>query len=165
MMNAKRIMQGLMYAILALFLVTGIINCGGGSSGPSQVKAPIDMIKDFIAKHTTMVDTSLVDLYARDEQPRVAAMIQKTIDEKKAAGELDKLQNSSFDFSNLLIAVVGEKEAYVDDQPTKLIKVSVSGSYEMKSDDSAKTIQADETIILEMVDNGWRVTEKVNPWS
>ena len=112
-----------------------------------------------------MVDASLVDYYFAAEQPTVAAAIQKAIDEKWAAGELEKLQNTAFDFSNLQIAVVGEKEEYVDDQPTKLIKVSVSGSYIMKQDNSEQTITANDTIILGMVDNTWKVTEKINPWS
>jgi len=118
----------------------------------------------FIAKHETMIDSSLVNFYVTEEQPTVAAAVQRTIDEKKAAGELSKLQNATFDFSNLQISVVGEKEAYVNDIPTKVIKVSVSGSYTMKQESGIATIPADETIILEMVDNNWKVTEKVNPW-
>jgi hypothetical protein len=74
-------------------LVGSIINCGGGSSaGPSQVQAPKILIQDFIAKHDTMVDKSLVDFYVADEQPSVAAAVDRSIGEKKAAGELDKLQ-------------------------------------------------------------------------
>jgi hypothetical protein len=155
----------LSHSILALFLVANIINCGGSSSGPAQVQAPKALIQDFIAKHEIMVDASLVDYYIAAEQPTVAAAIQKAIDEKSAAGELEKLQNTAFDFSNLQIAVVGEKEEYVDDQPTKLIKVSVSGSYIMKQDNSEQTITANDTIILGMVDNTWKVTEKIKPWS
>jgi hypothetical protein len=137
--NTVKFTKGLLYLILALFLVGSIINCGGGSSsGPVQVQAP----KAFIA-----------------------AAIKRTIEEKKAAGELENLQSATFDFSNLQIAVVGEKEDYVDDQPTKLVKVSVSGSYMIKQESSTKTIQADETIIFATVGNTWKVTEKVNPWS
>ena len=156
-----------MYSVLALFLVGSIINCGGGSSaGPSQVQAPKVLIQDFIAKQETMVDKSLVDFYVTDEQPSVAAAIEKTIDEKQVAGELDKLQHATFDFSNLEIAVVGEEEAYINDEPKKVIKVSVSGSYIMKQEDGDKTIAADDTIILlEMIANQWKVTERINPWS
>ena len=99
--------------------------------GLSQVQAPKALIQDFVAKHGIMVDTSLVDFYVADEQPTVAAAVQKAIDEKKAAGELQKLQNATFDFSNMKIAVVGEKEVFVHDEPTKVFKVSVSGSYSM----------------------------------
>ncbi|MDH3866782.1 MAG: hypothetical protein OES39_06775, partial [Desulfobulbaceae bacterium] len=76
------------------------------------------------------------------------------------------LQHATFDFSNLQIAVVGEKEAYINDEPKKIIKVTVSGSYIMKQEDGDKTIAANDTIILlEMVDNKWKVTERINPWS
>jgi hypothetical protein len=154
-----------MHSLLALFLAGSILNCGGGSSaGPSQVQAPKALIQDFVAKHGIMVDTSLVDFYVADEQPTVAAAVQKAIDEKKAAGELQKLQSATFDFSNMKIAVVGEKEVFVHDEPTKVIKVSVSGSYSMTHENNTAIIPADKTIILELVDNNWKVTEKVNPW-
>ena len=105
-----------MYSVLALFLVGSIINCGGGSStGSAQVQAPTILIQDFIAKHETMVDKSLVDFYVTDEQPFVAAAVDRRIGEEKVAGELDKLQHATFDFSNFQIAVVGEKEAYIND--------------------------------------------------
>jgi hypothetical protein len=65
----------------------------------------------------------------------------------------------------LQIAVVGQKEDYIEDQPTKLIKVSVSGSYIMNQADNSTTIPADETVILGFVDNNWKVTERINPWS
>lgn len=168
-MEKSRVLNGtrvLLYAIAALILMGGIINCGGGSSaGPAQVQAPKALIQNFVAKHDTMVDESLVGFYVADEQPTVAAAVQKTIGEKKASGELAKLQQASFDFSNMQIAVVGEKEAYVNDQPTKVIKVSVSGSYIMKHENNNTTIPADKTIILEMVNNTWKVTERNNPWS
>ena len=157
--------KGIFYTVLALFLVGSMISCGGSSSGPAQVQAPTALIQDYVAKHGTMIDTSLADFYLTDEQPSVTAAIKRSIDEKKASGELEKLQNATFDFSNLQIAVIGEKEDYVDDSPTKLFKVSVSGSYLMKQESTTKTIQADETIIFANVGNTWKVTEKLNPWS
>ena len=164
--NIIRVTKGLLYSVLVLFLVGTLINCGGGSSsGSAQVQAPKALIQDFIAKHGTMVDNSLVDFYVAEEQPTVAAAVKKSIDAKKAAGEFEKLQQATFDFSNLLISVVGEKEAYINDEPKKVIQVSVSGSYIMKQESGNKTIKADDTIILEMVRNNWKVTEKINPWS
>jgi hypothetical protein len=163
--NTNKLIKGILYTILALFLAGSIINCGGSSSGPAQVQAPKALIQDYIAKHETMVDTSLVSLYVNDERPKVAAAVKKTIAEKTASGELERLQDATFDFSNLQIAVVGQKEDYIDDQPTKLIKVSVSGSYIMKQLENSKTITADDTIIFGLVDKSWKVTEKINPWS
>jgi len=163
--NMINLTKGLLYTVLALFLVGTMINCGGSSSGPAQVQAPKALIQDYVSKHGIMVDTSLVDIYVADEQPKVAADIKRIINEKTATGELERLQDATFDFTNLQIAVVGEKEDYIDDQPTKLIKVSVSGSYIMKQADNATTIPADETVILGMVNSHWKVTEKINPWS
>ncbi|KPJ97310.1 MAG: hypothetical protein AMJ60_11830 [Desulfobacterales bacterium SG8_35] len=166
MSNIIRFSKGVLYAALVLFLAGTLSNCGGGSSsGPAQVQAPKALIQDFIAKHKTMVDDSLVNFYVAEEQPTVAAAVKRAIDEKKASGELEKLQNATFDFSNLQIAVVGEKEAYINDEPKKVIQISVSGSYDMKLESGSKTITADDTIILEMVKNNWKVTEKISPWS
>lgn len=167
MSNDKNLIRVLLYTIVGLFLIGGLINCSGGgesSSGPVQVQAPTSMIQDFIAKHQLMIDKALVDFYAPDERPTVAAHIEQTIEKKKASGELEKLQNTSFDFSNLKIEVVGEKEATYRDVLTKVIKVAVTGSYEMKQPDNTTTVPADQTIILEMVDNQWKVTEKVDPF-
>ena len=163
--NTINLTKGLLYTVLALFLVGTMISCGGSFSGPVQAQTPKELIQDFISKHGIMVDTSLVDIYVTDEQPKVAADVKKTINEKTATGELERLQDATFDFSNLQITIVGEKEDYIDDQPTKLIKVSVSGSYTMKQADKATTIPADETVILGMVNNHWKVTERINPWS
>jgi hypothetical protein len=163
--NMINLTKGLLYTVLALFLVGAMINCGGSSSGPAQVQAPKALIQDYISKHGIMVDTSLVEIYVTEEQPRVAADVKRTINQKTATGELERLQDATFDFSNLQITVVGEKEDYIDDQPTQLIKVSVSGSYIMNQADNATTIPADETVILVMVNNHWKVTEKINPWS
>ncbi len=163
--NTVTVIKGLMYSILALFLVGTIINCGGGnSSAPVQVQAPKALIQDYIAKHATMVDASLVDFYVADEKPVVAAAVEKSIEEKKASGDLERMQQATFDFSNLQITVVGEKEAYVNDQATKVIKVSLSGSYIMKLENDSKTVATKDFIIFELVDNNWKVTEKVNPW-
>jgi hypothetical protein len=163
--NRVKFTKGLFYSILSLLLVSSMVNCGGGSSsGSVQIQAPATLIQDFIAKHEIMVDKSLVDFYVAEEQPIVAAAVKRAIDEKKASGELEKLQQATFDFSNLQIAVVGEREAYVNDLPTKVIKVSVSGSYSITQENNTSTVPADETIILEMVNNNWKVTEKVNPW-
>lgn len=152
--------------IVVLILAGTIINCGGGSSaGVAKVEAPKSLIQDFIAKHNAMIDSSLVNFYVADERPTVAAKVQKSIDEKTASGEIEKLRQATFDFSNLQIAVVDEKEAYVNDQPTKVIKVSVTGSYNVREEDKNKTIPTAENIILEWVNNTWKVTEKNNPFS
>ena len=163
--NTMNFTKGLLYTVLGMFLVGTMVSCGGSSSAPVQVQAPKALIQDYIAMHGIMVDTSLVDFYLTGEQPKVAADIKRTIEAKEGAGELEKLQNATFDFSNLQITVVGEKEDYIEDQPTKLIKVSVTGSYIMNQAADSTTITADETVILGMVRDTWKVTERINPWS
>jgi len=163
--NTMNFTKGLLYTVLGMFLVGTMVSCGGSSSAPVQVQAPKALIQDYIAMHGIMVDTSLVDFYLTGEQPKVAADIKRTIEAKEGAGELEKLQNATFDFTNLQIAVVGEKEDYIEDQPTKLIKVSVTGSYIMNQAANSTTITADETVILGMVRDTWKVTERINPWS
>lgn len=154
-----------LYAILLLFFTGSVINCGGGSSSaPSKISVPKTLIRDFIAKHQIMVDKALVDFYVIDEQPRVAAAVQKAIDEESVTGDLQKLQQAIFDFSNLQIAITGEKEEYVNDEPKKIIQVSLSGSYIMEHANEKKTIPADSSIVLQLVDNAWKVTENIHPW-
>ena len=153
----------LLYAIIGLFLSVGLISCGGGASGPAQ--APKAFIQDFIAKHQVMVDTSLVKFYIKEEQAQVAQLIDKSISNLKAKGTLESLQQATFDFSNLQLDVLGEKEEYVDDEPKTFLKVAVKGSYTMSQKDATKTIPADDIIILEMVGNNWKVTKTINPWS
>ena len=153
----------LFYAIIGIFLSVGIVSCGGSGSGPAQ--APKAFIQDFLAKHQTMIDASLVELYVEEEKEQVAKLVDQSINSLKAQGTLEKLQQATFDFSNLQLEVLGEKEAYVDDEPKTFIRVGVKGSYIMNQKDVSKTIPADDIIILKMVGNNWKVTETVNPWS
>jgi len=159
----RNVVKVLLYTVLGLFLVGTMVNCGGSSSKPVQVQAPTDLIKDFIAKHTTMIDKALANFYTPDEQPNIAAQVEKNIGEKTAA-ELEKLKNTTFDFSKLKIAVVGEKETTYQYAPTKIIKVEVYGSLLMNQEGASTEVPADQTIILEMVDNSWKVTENKDPW-
>jgi hypothetical protein len=161
-----KMVRVLIISIATLFLAVALINCGGGSSSssaPAQVKAPVDLIKDFIAKQTTMIDKALANFYTKEEQPTITAEVEKNI-ETKSAAELEKLKNTTFDFSNVKIAVVGEKETTYEYNTTKIIKVSVNGNLVMNQAGTSTEVPADRTIILERVDNSWKVTEKNDPW-
>ena len=163
--SATTILKNIIFAVLVSFLAGSLVNCGGStsSSTTAQVKAPTELIKDFIAKQTTMIDKALANFYTPEEQPTIAAEVEKNI-ESKSAAELEKLKNTTFDFSKVKIAVVGEKETTYRYNDTKIIKVSVNGSLVMNQDGATKEVPADRTIILEMVDNSWKVTEKNDPW-
>ena len=152
----------LLFTALALFLVSGLINCGGSSSSSQPSKA---YIQQFIAKHQTMVDPSLASFYIEKEQSKVARLVDQTISAKEEAGTLATIQQATFDFSNLTIDMMGEKSEYINDEPKTFVKVAVKGSYIMKLQDKSRDIEADDVIILERVGHDWKVTETINPWS
>ena len=148
--------------IIAGFLfLFGTVNCGGNKSASQP---PKKLIQDFIAKHQTMVDTSLVNYYVQQERKDVAKRVQNSISAKKAEGTLESMQEATFDFSDLKLTLIGEKEDYFNDELKTFIRVAVKGSYIMQQQNSSQTIPADETIILEKVGDGWKVTEDINPW-
>ena len=161
--STKTFWTTILSVTVALFLVLGTINCGGSSSGPTP--APKAFLQDFIAKHQTMVDSSLVEFYIDEEQAQMAELIKTSINSLKAQGILESLQQATFDFTGLQLQVVAEKEEYIDDEPKNFLKVAVKGSYVMNQKDTSKTISTDDIIILEMVGNNWKVTETINPWS
>ncbi len=159
---SDNILRTLTLLVIGLFLFVGITNC---SSSKATSQPPEDFLKNFIAKHETMVDPSLVNFYIKEEQSNVAENITSSVQAKKAEGTLESLQHASFDFSALKLEVAGEKEMYVDDEPKTFLKIAVKGSYTMKIEEDVKTITANNTIILEKEGKEWKVTEKIHPWS
>ncbi len=157
-------MKILVSAVVGLFLLSGIVNCGGGSA-PAVVEVPTDTIQKYISKHETMVDNSLVQLYVEEEQSTVAKQLSESIAAKEAAGILGKLQQATYDFSGLTMKMVAHKEEYINDEPKDFIKVQVTGQYTMKTGEESKEISANDIVILEMEKKSWKVTEKINPWS
>ncbi|MBW2196117.1 MAG: hypothetical protein JRF37_11395 [Deltaproteobacteria bacterium] len=147
--------------LMSLLFLLGIMNCGGARK---QAQAPESLIKDYIAKHETMVDLSLADLYIEKEQKSVTGKINLEIEKQKHAGTLQKMQHASFDFSNLRISLVDQKEEYVDDEPKAFLKVAANGNIAMKTEENSKNIPIDEVIILEKEGKSWKVTETINPW-
>ncbi len=155
-------MTSLLATVAILSVLSGIVNCSG--SRHATIQAPQDIIQNYVAKHETMVDNSLVDLYVEEEQAKVANQINQSIAAKEAAGTLDKLRHATFDFSGLALEVVGEKEEYVNDEPKTFIKVQVSGSFILNLEGDSRQIIPENFVILERQNNAWKVTEKINPW-
>ncbi len=147
-------------AVLALFLLAGLSGCGGSKA----TTIPTDLIKDYMAKHQTMVDPSLATLYIQQEQAGVMDAINRTIAEKKTQGNLEELRHATFDFTNMKVELLGQKEIYVDDMPAAFLKVATKGTFMMKLDQESKSIPADGILILEQVRGDWKITETVNPW-
>jgi hypothetical protein len=147
--------------LVGLLFLTGIMNCGGARK---QAQAPEALIKDYIAKHQTMVDLSLANLYIEKEQKSITETINLEIEKRKHEGTLQKMQHASFDFSSLKINLVDQKVEYVDDEPKDFLKVATSGSIIMKTEEDSKNIPIDEVIILEKEGKSWKVTETIHPW-
>jgi hypothetical protein len=82
-------------SLVCLAIITG---CG---SDVASVELPKDFIQDFIAKHETMADKSLVYYYVKSDQPEIAEQIEVACRINKSKGVLEILENATFDFSEL----------------------------------------------------------------
>jgi hypothetical protein len=147
--------------LVGLLFLTGIMNCG---IVEKQAQAPEGLIKDYVAKHQTMVDLSLANLYIQEEQESIAGKINLEIEKRKQEGTLEKMQHASFDFSNLGINLVDQKVEYVHDEPKDFLKVATSGSIIMKTGGKSKDIPINGVVILEREGKSWKVTETIHPW-
>jgi hypothetical protein len=136
---------------------------GCGKTAPASI--PDGVIKDYIAKHETMVDTSLASLYVHEEQGTVAEKVSSTITARKTDGTLEDLQSATFDFSGLELQLLGEKDDHINDEIKSFLKVAITGDYIVNIHESVKNITVDETVILEEEGGTWKITEKINPWS
>jgi hypothetical protein len=147
--------------LMSLLFLLGIMN---GCGARKQTQAPEALIKDYIAKHETMVDLSLADLYIEKERKSIKAKINSEIEKRKQAGTLEIMQRASFDFANLKINLVDQKGEYVNDEPKDFLKIAAKGSMIMKTEKDSKDILVDEVIVLEKEGKSWKVTETINPW-
>ena len=155
--------RSLILVAVGLFALVNLTGCG--SDGVSM-ELPENFIQDFIAKHETMVDKSLVYYYAKEDQSEIARQIETSCRINKAKGILSSLENAKFDFSELKIEVVDRKEEFVDDEPVVFVKVAVKGCYKMQLPEAEiKSIDADDIIVLQMARNEWKVTNSNSPWS
>lgn len=154
--------RSLILVAVGMFALVNITGCG---SSDLSMELPKDFIQDFIAKHETMVDESLVYYYVKSDQPEIAEKIGVSCRINKAKGTLEILENAAFDFSDLDIQLIDKKEVYVDDEPVMFAKVAVKGFYKMQLEKETQKIEADEVIVLQMARNEWKVTQSNNPWS
>ena len=151
-------------ALAAVLFFVALANITGCGSNSTSSEPPHDFIRNFIAKHTTMVDKSLVYYYVKCDQPEIAKKIDIACRENENEGKLKSLEKATFDFSDLNIKLVDQKEEYINDEPVLFAMVAVKGCYKMKLPETTQEITADNTIILEMVHNEWKVTNSLNPW-
>ena len=157
--NLKR---SLTLVTVGFFAIVSITGCG---SSNLSMELPKDFIQEFIAKHETMVDESLVYYYVKSDQPEVAEKINVSCRIKKAQGKLEVMENATFDFSELEIQLLDQKEVYVNDEPVMFARVAIKGCYKMKVEEETQKIEANEIIVLQMARNEWKVSKRNNPWS
>ena len=161
--KVKAIIKGnVILVTVGLFCLAIITSCG---SDVASFELPKEFIQDFIAKHETMADKSLVYYYVKSDQPEIAEQIEVACRINKSKGVLEILENATFDFSELQIEIVDKKEEYIDDEPVVFIKVAVKGCYKMQLPEAIKTIDTDDIIVLQMAKSEWKVTNTNNPWS
>ena len=161
--KVKAIIKGnVILVAVGLFYLAIITGCG---SDVASIELPKDFIQDFIAKHETMADKSLVYYYVKSDQPEIAEQIEVACRINKSKGVLEILENATFDFSELQIKIVDKKEEYINDEPVVFIKVAVKGCYKMQLPEAIKTIDTDDIIVLQMAKSEWKVTNTNNPWS
>jgi len=153
------------YIFLAAAGLLLMVTAGCGSSKVSASKAPDAVIKGYVAKHEVMVDPSLAGLYVVEEQGKVTEQINSAIAARSADGSLEDMQAATFDFSDLRIEIIGEKEDHVNDEIKKFIKVAITGNYTITVQGIATEVDADEVIILRREANVWKITAKANPWA
>jgi len=154
--------RSLILVAVGLFALVNITGCGMDGF---SMELPETFIQDFIAKHETMADQSLVYYYVKSDQAEIAEQIDVTCRINKSKGRLEILEKATFDFSELQLELVDKKEVYVNDEPVVFAKVSLQGSYKMQLPEVTQKIEANDIIILQMARNEWKVTNSNNPWS
>ena len=160
-MKSRSFSQTIRLAAIIAMLLLGFVACGGSK----QAQAPADLIKNYLAKNATMVDKSLAELYVEEEQNDVLKAIEKSITASKEDGTYENLTQASFDFSEMSIETVDNRDAYVNDEIKDFLKVAIKGDISMIISDTITKIPADTILILEKQGSYWKVTEKINPWS
>ena len=151
--------------ILVAVSIIGLLSITACGSNNVSVDLPNEFIQDFIAKHETMADKSLVYYYVKSDQNKVAKQIETSCRINRSKGRLGILEKATFDFSELQIELVDKKKVLVDDEPVVFVKVAVKGCYKMQLPEETQKIEANEIIILQMARNEWKVTNSNNPWS
>ena len=153
--------QALMLKIL-LTSVLILIWAAGCTSAPSE--SPDKLILNFIQKQIPMIDPSVSDFYVKEEQSGVIDRVKKFIASKKKKGNFESLSTATYDFSKIKIAVLDQKEEYIDDEEVTFMKIAATGNYTKAINGKSESLIEDDIIILESVAGQWKVTEKINPW-
>jgi hypothetical protein len=124
---------------------------------------PETFVLNFIQKHIPMIDISVADFYVKEEQAGIIGRIKaKALNQKQDNSE--SLSAATYDFSNIKVEVIDEKEEYINDEAVDFLKVAANGIYTKTTSGKSESFVEDEVIILESIAGQWKVTEKINPW-
>jgi hypothetical protein len=104
--------QALILKIL-LTSVLMLILAAGCTSAPSET--PDKLVLNFIQKHIPMIDQSVSDFYVKEERSGVIDRVKKFIASKKEKGNFESLSTATYDFSKIKVAVLDQKDDYVND--------------------------------------------------
>ncbi len=139
-----------------------ILVWAGCTSAPSVT--PEKFVLNFIEKHIPMTDLSVADFYVNEEQDGIIHRIQAFIETNREKGTLKSLSAATYDFSDIKVEVVDQKEEYILDEEVNFLKVAATGNYTKTTDGKTELLVEDEIIIIEALAGTWKVTENINPW-
>ena len=142
--------------IASVLILLSTVGC---NSAPSMT--PEKFVQNFIQKHVPMIDISVANFYVKEEQAGIIGRIKATSKKKDISESVSAV---TYDFSNIKVKVIDEKEEYIDDEAVGFLKVAASGSYTKTTNGKSESLVEDEVIILESIAGQWKVTEKINPW-
>jgi hypothetical protein len=133
-----------------------LIIAAGCTSAPSET--PEKFVLNFMQKHIPMIDISVADFYVKEEQNGIIERVKKLVSSSKESSA------ATYDFSEIKVNVLDQKEEYVDDEAINFTKVAATGSYTKTVNGKSESVIEDEIIILESIAGAWKVTEEINPW-
>jgi hypothetical protein len=145
--------------ITSVFL---LVLAAGCTSAPSET--PENFVLNFINKHIPMIDASVADFYVKEEQKGVMERVQNFIASSKKKGLFESHSAATYDFSQIKITVLDQKEEFVNDEGVNFLKIAANGSYTKTVNGTSESLTEDEIIIIESIAGAWKVTEKTNPW-
>ena len=139
-----------------------LIWAAGCTSAPTET--PEKFVMDFLQKHIPMIDPSVADFYVKEEQAGIIAQVKAYITSKKEKAIFKSLSDATYNFSNIKVEVLDEKEEFIDDEGVNFLKIAATGNYTKTMNGKTESFIEDEIIIIESVSGTWKVTEKINPW-
>ena len=139
--------------LMSIMIVFNFIGCS-----QSHSQTPEEFIKVFLTKYIPFLDTSIAELYVKDEQSRMRDLILQNIQKKQKGGTYNSLKNATYDLTDIRVTVLDIKGMYINDEPKTLVEVVAKGFYTVKTVDQKDTYLEDEIFILQEIGNEWKIS-------